>query len=182
MSLTKQALRQEVLAWRRTQTKPIEISDTLCHALLKWIKEQEITSVGLYHAMQGEVDVSPLKALFDKHGIICALPIVYGDDEMFFQQIDSETKLYKQSYGFLAPEMDKSKEVVPDLLLIPGLSFDIKGNRLGYGKGHYDRYLAKFNAVCVGVCASAQLRAELPTESHDKAMAFVITEEKMVLL
>jgi 5-formyltetrahydrofolate cyclo-ligase len=66
-----------------------------------------------------------------------------------------------------------------DLILVPGAAFDRKGQRLGYGKGYYDRYLPALrrDAVVCGLAFAAQLLEEIPAEAHDRAMDFLITEE-----
>lgn len=67
-------------------------------------------------------------------------------------------------------------EVKPDWLFIPGVGFGLNGKRLGRGKGYYDRYLENSTALKIGVCWSGQLNEELPVESHDCHMDFIITE------
>ncbi len=67
-------------------------------------------------------------------------------------------------------------EVKPDWLFIPGVGFGLNGKRLGRGKGYYDRYLENSKALKIGVCWSGQLNEELPVESHDCHMDFIITE------
>lgn len=63
-------------------------------------------------------------------------------------------------------------------LLIPGLGFNKNGNRLGRGKGFYDKYLQNFSGVKVGVCWSFQvLDSPLPVEPHDVRMDYLLTDE-----
>lgn len=68
-------------------------------------------------------------------------------------------------------------EVKPDWLFIPGVGFGFNGSRLGRGKGFYDRYLEDSKALRIGVCWSEQIIEELPVESHDCHMDFIITEK-----
>lgn len=68
-------------------------------------------------------------------------------------------------------------EVKPNWLFIPGLSFGFNGRRLGRGKGYYDRYLANSSAIKIGIAWTEQLNEELPVESHDCHMDFIITEK-----
>ncbi len=184
MSDEKKALRKEVLAWRQNQKEPLLISDEASTMLLDWIQAQGITSVGLYHAMKGEVDVSSLKEVFDRYNISYAYPRVLEDHEtMVFQTTSQTTILQKQAFGFYAPEADEALITQPELLLVPGLSFDKQGNRLGFGKGHYDRYLSSHSHIkCIGVCASQQMRECIPAEPHDEPMKHILTEQKLVLL
>lgn len=65
----------------------------------------------------------------------------------------------------------------PAWLIIPGLAFDLKGYRLGRGKGFYDRYLMKDKMVRIGVAWSKQLLENVPSEKHDQKMDFIVTEK-----
>ena len=67
-------------------------------------------------------------------------------------------------------------EVTPDWFFVPGVGFDLNGGRLGRGKGFYDRYLENSKAVKIGLAWSGQLIEEIPVESHDCHMDFIITE------
>ena len=67
-------------------------------------------------------------------------------------------------------------EVTPDWLFVPGVGFGLNGRRLGRGKGYYDRYLANSKAIKMGIAWSGQLNEEIPVESHDCHMDFIITE------
>jgi 5-formyltetrahydrofolate cyclo-ligase len=71
----------------------------------------------------------------------------------------------------------------PALLIVPGLGFDLRGNRLGRGKGYYDRFLAAldrrgFPFTAIGLCMEAQILPELPAESWDRKMDGICTEER----
>ncbi|MEM8618507.1 MAG: 5-formyltetrahydrofolate cyclo-ligase [Actinomycetota bacterium] len=70
----------------------------------------------------------------------------------------------------------------PDVVIVPGVAFTVRGDRLGQGGGWYDRYLATTRAGCiaVGVCFREQLRNDLPTEPHDVTIDVVVTDDGMV--
>ena len=68
-------------------------------------------------------------------------------------------------------------EVTPDWLFIPGIGFGLNGRRLGRGKGYYDRYLANSKALKIGIAWSGQLNEQIPVESHDCHMDFIITDK-----
>lgn len=69
-----------------------------------------------------------------------------------------------------------------ELMVIPAVAFDRKGNRLGRGKGFYDRLLASSKATKVGVGYEFQLFDSIPTEPHDVAMDMVITQKTVIKL
>lgn len=72
-------------------------------------------------------------------------------------------------------------EVQPNIMIVPGLGFTAKGQRLGRGGGYYDRWLADFNETIIGLCFEEQLLQSLPTEAHDIKMSAVITPKRVWL-
>lgn len=67
-------------------------------------------------------------------------------------------------------------QVNPQWLFVPGVGFDLAGNRLGRGKGFYDRYFENANGIKIGIAWSGQMKENIPVESHDRHMDFIITE------
>ena len=67
-----------------------------------------------------------------------------------------------------------------DLVLVPGVAFDLSGNRLGRGKGFYDRLLAKISGVKCGVGYDFQLLGKIPAEPHDAKVDFILTPRRCV--
>lgn len=67
-----------------------------------------------------------------------------------------------------------------DLLLVPGVGFDKRGYRLGYGKGYFDRFLKDFKGKKIGLCFEAQLIDEIPIEDQDICMDVLITEKRII--
>ncbi len=104
------------------------------------------------------------------------LPVVVGD-ELEFRLYKGVEYLQKSSgFGIMEPktgELVDPKEI--NFAIIPGVAFDLKGNRLGRGKGFYDRTLPKLiNAVKVGVAYEFQLIDSVPVSEHDHPVDFVI--------
>ena len=66
-----------------------------------------------------------------------------------------------------------------DIVIVPGVAFDKKYNRMGYGKGYYDRFLKDMTALKIGVCHSFQLVDEIPSEPHDIKMDMIVTEREI---
>jgi 5-formyltetrahydrofolate cyclo-ligase len=69
-----------------------------------------------------------------------------------------------------------------DVLLVPGIAFDHQGNRLGRGKGYYDRFLRRLPAttLTIGVVFEAMIRPRIPHAAHDHPIKMVITENRMM--
>lgn len=84
------------------------------------------------------------------------------------------------AYGIREPE---ERIPVPadeiDLALIPGIAFDKTGSRAGFGKGYYDRFLADFKGIKIGLCYEFQVYDSIPAEPHDIKMDMIITEEQL---
>jgi 5-formyltetrahydrofolate cyclo-ligase len=100
--------------------------------------------------------------------------------EMIFKLSSFENLEMRSDFGvaILGPKED-AKVALPDVILVPGLSFTQKGERLGRGKGFYDRYLESFNGVKIGLCYECQVNLEISTEAHDQKMNIIITEKNI---
>ena len=73
-----------------------------------------------------------------------------------------------------------TNEKIIDLTIVPGIAFDKEGNRLGRGKGYYDRLLPRLNSQNIGICFQLQLCKELPHEDFDQPMDAILTEKGFV--
>ena len=123
-------------------------------------------------------------------GKAVALPwCVPGTHEMRWFRVSSFDALVKSKLGMDEPVPDPANEQLLGtgermLALVPGLTFDAAGNRLGYGGGFYDTFLAKFDGVSVGLCREAawsgDLRAEGIIDTHDLSAQIVVTERRVV--
>ncbi len=69
-----------------------------------------------------------------------------------------------------------------DLIIVPGVAFDKQGNRLGRGKGYYDRFLPKTNSIKIGICFDFQLFDNIPCSSSDIKMDYVVSETKIIVI
>jgi 5-formyltetrahydrofolate cyclo-ligase len=80
------------------------------------------------------------------------------------------------------PEARTGAAPEPDLVLVPGLGFDLRGGRLGKGKGFYDRYLAGRNALKAGLSFDVQItETNLTLDAHDQLMDAVVTEKRTLV-
>ncbi len=102
------------------------------------------------------------------------LPMVKGD-RMLVKPFTSMDDLRKSDMGIWEPDVQKEYLRHIDLVIVPGIAFDKHKNRLGRGKGYYDRYFNHKNIVKVGVCYDFQLLEVVPTEPFDVSMDKVIT-------
>lgn len=89
-------------------------------------------------------------------------------------------------YGILEPKKGMVKKILPcdiDMVIVPGIAFDVKGYRIGYGGGYYDRFLknARENCVKVGFAYKFQVLDEIPREDHDIPLDLIITQERIIV-
>jgi 5-formyltetrahydrofolate cyclo-ligase len=135
-------------------------------------------SVGAYFALGSEVRTDLIISEANKLGKIVALPRVEGESISFYQHSDSN-HLVKGRFGIMEP-LPQTEIKVIDLLVVPGIAFDRRGYRLGYGKGYYDKFLLKNPTVSIGLAYSIQLVENLPHGSHDRRMDAIATENGIV--
>ncbi|MEZ6031089.1 MAG: 5-formyltetrahydrofolate cyclo-ligase [Hyphomonadaceae bacterium] len=128
-------------------------------------------------AIRDELDAAPLLARLASLGARIVLPRVEADGEMTFRD-SSEASLEKGPFGLTQPT-DKAEVVRPNLVLAPLLAFDLRGRRLGYGKGHYDRAIARLRATgrvfYLGLAYAQQQVDAVPVERHDLLLDWVET-------
>ena len=108
------------------------------------------------------------------------LPVISSDNKMAFYEWKNKDILKINKYGMLEPI--KTKLEIPDVMLVPLLVFDKNKQRLGYGKGYYDRYLNKYlkkfkNILTVGVAFSFQKHHKLPINNRDVKLNYILTEK-----
>lgn len=104
------------------------------------------------------------------------LPIVVGDTLEIRAFNGLESMVTSQSFGILEPKTEELVDPkVVDFAIIPGVAFDRKGNRLGRGKGYYDRFLKETNAFKVAVGYDFQILDEVPVSSFDVPVDLVIS-------
>ena len=103
---------------------------------------------------------------------------------MIFKLWINKEPLYVSKFGILEPK-NTNKEFVPDLIIVPLVAFDSKLNRIGYGKGYYDRSLKKIkkikkNVICIGVANSFQKCKKIPINKHDYKLDYIFTERGII--
>ncbi len=108
------------------------------------------------------------------------LPVIEENNQMNFFPWKKNQVLIVNKFGMLEPIKTRAK--IPNFMLVPILAFDEHKNRLGYGKGFYDRYLNKYlkkfkNIITVGVAFSFQKHHKLPTDKNDVKLNYILTEK-----
>lgn len=152
-----------------------------CFEQLKSLPEfQESEWIYCYLAIGSEVDTISLISRFIKMGKKVAAPKV-EDDVIAFYEINSIRECRPGAYGILEPASYKAPADEKGLLLLPGLAFDLHGNRLGYGGGFYDKYLKEHaDYPCAALAFELQILDEVPAGESDSPVDYIITPERIV--
>ena len=174
---TKRILRQSIRTIKASCSKA-EL-EALSVSLLQRLEQHpvfvEARTVLLYHSLPDEVDTHAfIERWCNQKEII--LPTVVGDDLELYRYTGPDC-LTPGSYGILEPSGERFTDLDRiTLAVVPGMAFDAQGNRLGRGKGYYDRLLPHLSgAYKIGLCFPFQLLdEEIPHESHDCRMDEVI--------
>ena len=137
--------------------------------------------IAAYWPIKGEVDIRPALETFQANGTEIYLPRVRGVNLEFIATPDLRLKdAPKGPFGIPCPDGEPQPLSSVDCVLVPALGFDPEGNRLGRGKGYYDRALGTLNStpIRIGVGFSDQIVEEgLNPLPHDVQMHLVVTEK-----
>jgi 5-formyltetrahydrofolate cyclo-ligase len=179
----KQRLRRLTLSKLRSlpAAEATQYSRIICQRLTDTPEFRRAECVALYNALPDEVQtLTTVEEWYELKTV--ALPVVIGNDVVFYKY-EGSNKLRRGAYGIYEPVGTQAIAIeAVSLFVVPGVAFDRQGNRLGRGKGYYDRLLAKCNRPVIALCYSFQLLDDVPTEPHDKKMSMIITEEKQITL
>jgi 5-formyltetrahydrofolate cyclo-ligase len=138
----------------------------------------------VFHAFGSEIPTRGVVAAFRARGATVLLPVV-RDGRMHTAAWTEATELERAGPGFMQPAGGEPADPASiDLVVAPGLAFDMDGHRLGYGGGFYDRFLAALHrrALRVGVGYDEQLVDAIPHDDHDVPLHAVVTDARTVLV
>lgn len=152
-----------------------EHSKVVCRKLEELRKKLRASTIHTFIPMGSEVDVMPfILAEFERDTTIVAPQTLEGR-QLKHLRLTSPDALESGRFGTQHPAGDEVFDGKPDLILVPGLAFDHRGYRLGYGAGYYDTFLEQNpQAFKVGVCYPFQLVKEVPIEAHDVQLDQII--------
>ena len=181
--LSRDGLRRLMKARRAALTaeERLEKSLRIRDAVLTLSEVQKAKRILCYMALPTEVQTRPLiEALWEDGREVC-LPVTRPDGTMDAVRVTPETAFRKSALGVMEPA---SGEIIPpnalDLVLTPGVAFDRKGNRLGFGKGCYDRYLENCLCPAVGLAFDVQIAGRIEALPHDRRVTHVVTETGII--
>jgi 5-formyltetrahydrofolate cyclo-ligase len=153
---------------------------------------QEAETALLFLSAPGEIETAPLLELAFRQGKRVFLPQVEGEIARFFRVRSAGGPWQTGAFGIREPLIDGAalpEEFPPQgggtgggavVVVTPGMAFDRQGNRMGHGKGYYDRFFARLDGLglpylAVALCLEQQIIPRAPTESWDKKMDAICT-------
>ena len=175
----KKTLRNQTIAAMKelTQSVKVEADSQLTKRFIQLPAFQEAKTLATYLSMEHEFSTASLIQAALQDGKRVCVPRTYPQGRMEFVEYDPEI-LEKTRFGLLEPNeqgkvVDKSEI---DMIHVPGLVFQSKGYRIGYGAGYYDRYLADYTGKTVSTIYSIQ-EGEFQPDSFDIAVQEVLIYE-----
>lgn len=157
------------------------MSQQIINNLHKLDEFKHADNVFCYVSYLSEVNTFPLIKHFLENGANLTVPKIIGKTEMIAVQIADLASLEPDKMGILTPKSNQSFTGSFDIVITPGLAFNPAGNRLGYGRGYYDRWFTK-NTVCskIGLAFECQILESLPTEETDIPIDILVSEKRVI--
>ncbi len=184
---TKKELRKEYIELRKSFSKAYKAElDIKITERIKSLSEYKNAKT-IFAFISKDIEVNTKEVLLDalSSGKKVAVPLCDTENtEMKFYYINSYDDLKKGYYGIMEPDKEKCKPAGyndAELMIVPGLAFNRKGFRLGFGKGYYDRYIPDYKGITVGVCYDECIENEIMLSPFDKAVDMVVTDKNIIV-
>lgn len=178
--MNKSLLRKKYVELRRQIIDKEQKSKEICRKLIRSNEYQNARVIALYYSLKNEVSTLELikYSLNDQKKVL--LPKIMGE-VMVFYEIKSLENLRKGPLGIMEPQdgtiFDKNNI---DLIVVPGVCFDHNLNRIGFGKGYYDKYLDGYLGEKIGICFDDQVTDDtILSEDTDIKLKYIITEKNI---
>ncbi len=182
----KAALRKQIRAHlKNLSPEDCARASVLARALLvRQTVWKRARSALFFAPMPGELDVWPLLVEALSRGMTVALPRFLADENVYVacQVKDVQQDVQPGYFGIREP-VERCAPIASnrlDLILVPGVAFDLVGHRLGWGKGYYDQLLAMVHGTTCGVAFDEQVVSEVPVELHDARLSCLLTPTRWV--
>lgn len=168
---------------RRKEADPARLaadSAVICQKIMESEAFQKADTIYVYMDCKGEVSTGPLLETSWRMGKKVAAPRVTGQGEMKYYYISSYEDVAPGYYDIPEPVTQEEAHDEKALLIVPGVAFDRKRHRCGYGQGFYDRYLAAHREhTTIAVAFSFQIMEEVPAGPYDIFPQTLITEKEV---
>ncbi len=185
----KDKLRGEIKKIRKNLSREevFEKSKKIKKQLFKIDEFKQANNILFYVSYNNEVNTHEMikECLSSKKHVI--VPITDKENRcLIVSKLEKWDDLEIGAYGILEPKKDAVKEVsidIIDLVIVPGLVFDLQGHRIGHGMGYYDRLLKQLkNILSVGLAFEYQIIEKIPVDEYDVPVSMIITEDGTIEL
>ncbi len=155
---------------------------SICGNFLSLSEYKKCKDMLVYVSSDIEVSTTDIitSAFFEKK-VLCPR-CVSGTNKMNFYVISDFSQLERGAYGIFEPNIRCEMRRVFEnaVCIVPGLAFDFRGYRLGFGKGYYDRFLSNFDGTKIGLCYECCLNEVLPNDKYDIKVDILVTEKRVI--
>jgi 5-formyltetrahydrofolate cyclo-ligase len=178
--MEKKDIRKEVFARRKAlkDQDRLEKSEIICEKIMSTSLWKDAACIYAYMDCKGEVCMRPLLEAAWKEGKRVAVPKVFGTEMRFFY-IHSYEDVEPGYYSIPEPTGGEEADCPDALMIMPGVAFDDKRHRCGYGGGFYDRFLEAHPALLtIAPAFDFQIMEQVPAEIFDRLPQMVVTETR----
>ncbi|MBL1405882.1 MAG: 5-formyltetrahydrofolate cyclo-ligase [Rhizobiales bacterium] len=182
LSKQKAEIRRDILIKRNElpALRRIEMSLSAGDIGSKAIRFEENTIISGFFPIRSEIDARPLMDALAQRGARLCLPAVIDKTTIEFRELKRGCAMVDTGFGTRGPGPD-AEILDPDIMIAPLAAYDMKGGRVGYGAGYYDRAIDKLmrkNAppFLIGLAFAMQEMVHVPVEAHDIPLNAILTE------
>lgn len=161
----------------------LEISNYMIYQnVMKLPEIADCDRILIYCSMGREVDTRRIIDAMFSSGKTVTLPVCEGEGIMHFTELRPDGLKIEGMYGILEPEKD-AEVITPrdgDVIIVPALTFDKNGYRMGKGSGYYDRFLKKRDFISIGLARDCLLTDYVPRQDHDMKVNILVTDREIL--
>ena len=185
ISAAKRALRERILGGRVSLAAGVlqEAGCEITRRLLELPAMRTATIVAAYVGLDSEVPIWLLVEALTKRGTTVLLPVLEADDSLTWGAFAPGSTLVAGRKGIRQPASGASSELsAAQVVVVPGVCYDNRGNRLGRGGGSYDRALRKLPAgiTTIGLALDSDVVGNVPVEPHDQQVQLIVTPTRVI--
>ncbi|WP_047984129.1 5-formyltetrahydrofolate cyclo-ligase [Ornithinibacillus californiensis] len=180
--MRKEEIRKQVIAQLKklSNEENHQVEENLLRNLISSIYWKRATTIGVTISRGFEWDTRRIIEAGWEQGKKIVVPKCFPDDKkLVFYQLHNFDELESVYYNLLEPkplEENKVAKNLIDLVIVPGIVFNLDGYRIGFGGGYYDRFLQNYSGETLSLLSDKQIMDHIPVESHDIAVHHLISE------
>ena len=185
LQIKKDEIRKQILE-KRSSLSLEEVnkkSELIIENLAPYLKNAQ--NIMIFMDMKNEVRITKLMKLYPEKSFFIPKITDSKNREMKINKYE-ENELVLHKFGYYESySSDFYNENILDIVIVPAVVFDLEKNRIGFGGGYYDTFLKKVReknkkVLFIGICYDFQIVDEVPTESHDMILNFIVSENKVI--